>query len=167
MVDIYGTVAGYKAYVLARTGVVVATDDALISPALLVASEYIDANYRAMFPGWKVLYRAQVREWPRQGAYDDKYQAIGIAEIPVEVEYATYEAALREIASPGSLRTDVTMGTAISSVSIEGALSVTYAGVSGVDDLQVTIPAIDAVIAPVLTGDAASYSKLSGKSVRG
>lgn len=167
MVDVYyGTADAYKAFVLARTGVAVTATDPAIVAALLVASEYIDANYRLMFPGQKTGLRPQVREWPRSGAYDDQWQTIENNVIPIEVENATYEAARREIASPGSLRTDVTMGTAIQSVSIEGALSVTYAGAGSVSDLQLTIPAIDAIIAPVLTGEH-GYSSLSGATVRG
>jgi hypothetical protein len=169
MADNYGTVAGYRAYWLER-GVdttVITPDDTDVLAGLVVGSEYVDGNYRGSFPGQKTGLRPQVREWPRTGAYDDKGYTIADNEIPVEAEYATYEATSRQLASPGSLRSDVTVGTSIQQATVFGAVSVTYAGVASASDAQVSIPAIDAILKPILTGSGySSLSGLSGSSVR-
>lgn len=93
--------------------------------ALLRASEYIDARFRARFPGRKLGGRAQVREWPRSGAFDaDGDPIIGV---PDEIKAATIEAAIREEREPGSLSPDVVPGKIVRSASVDGAVSVTYA----------------------------------------
>lgn len=160
----YGTFAGYVAYWLAR-GVVIAETEGETLPNLLIGSEYIDANYRSLYAGYKVNGRTQVRDWPRSQASDINYDIIPDTEVPTEVEYATYEAAYRQQENPGSLRTDVTMGKAISQVTIVGAVSVTYSGVGSVADLQIMVPQIEAILAPILTGGRGT-SGLSGKSGR-
>lgn len=164
MVDFYGTAVGYVAYWTAR-GTVPDDTTPKIEAALLVASEYLDANYRSFYAGTKVNGRSQKRDWPRQAAYDVNYDQIADDEIPDEIDEATYQAASRELATPGSLRTDAIMGKAIQSVSIDGAVSVVYAGAGSIADLQPTFPAIDAILAPILTGGLA-VSTLSGLSGR-
>lgn len=167
MADYYGTAAGYIAYWTARNAAAPTDDNDDILAALLVGSEYLDANYRNSYSGQKVNGRSQVRDWPRAGAYDNDLNVIADDEIPREVENATYEAAKRELASPGSLRTDVTMGKAISSVSIDGALSVTYSGAASAADYQVDIPIIGAILAPILNGGSgvSALSSMSGRMV--
>lgn len=70
--------------------------------ALLVASDYID-TFRSSFPGKKTGGRAQEREWPRiqtdgvSEVVDATGEEIGTDVVPVEVEYATYEAALLHV----------------------------------------------------------------------
>lgn len=106
----YGTVAGYKAYADARgTSYVGKTDDE-ITQALVRASSYIDGAYRASFPGYKTGRREQVLEWPRTNATDGAANSLPSDEVPVEIENATYEGAIRELASPGSLAPDVAAG---------------------------------------------------------
>ena len=109
---IYGTRADADAYHLARgntgwTG----TNDAK-DAALQRATDYIDGRYRYMTAGgcWKSMFRgtktgglAQELEWPRTGATDSEGNEIPDDEVPLKVEYATYEAALLELANPGSL----------------------------------------------------------------
>ncbi len=141
------------------------------APARLVSlargSEYIDGKYATAFPGYRTLLRSQEREWPRQGAWDREGSAILSTEVPIEVRYATYEAALRDLQTAGSLLTDVTMGKNIVKAAVSGAVSVEYSQPSGPMDLQLTIPIIDRILAPILTGALASYSALSAPSVRG
>jgi hypothetical protein len=166
MTDNYGTRAEADTYHAARGNAAWASaDEATRDVALLIASEWIDGKYRASFPGWKTGLRAQVREWPRTGAFDIERHDIATDEIPVEVENATYEAALRHITTPGSLLTDYTMGQRISSVTVVGAVAVQYEGISGAMDLQLSIPGVDRILAPILTGSPSSG--LVGGFIRG
>ena len=166
MVDIYGTRAEADTYHTARGNTaweLASTGDRDI--ALILASEWIDGKYRASFPGWTTGLRAQEREWPRTGAYDYERHDIATDEIPIEAKNATYEAALRHISTPGSLLIDYTLGKRISEVSVSGAVSVKYEGLSSALDLQLSIPAVDRILTPILTK--APSSALVGQFVRG
>jgi len=167
MADNYGTVAGADAYHLARGNIVWAglddTDEKL--PALLRASEWLDGNYRSLFPGWKVGSRDQVREWPRNWAVDNEGWSIPSTVIPGEVERATYEAALREAIQPGALALDFTGNDVIKQASVDGAVSVTFGGDGSVSGAQLSMPAVDAILAPILTGGNGA-SAISGSRVR-
>lgn len=166
MADYYGTVAGADAYHLKRGNIVWAgLDEAEKLAALLRTSEWLDGNYSELFPGWKTGYRTQVREWPRAYAYDRALQAIGDQEIPSEIERATYEAALREAAQPGALAVDFVAADVIKQASVEGAVSVTFGGSSSAADAQLNMPAVDAILAPILTGGG-NASALSGSRYR-
>jgi len=163
--EMYGTAAGFRTYFDDREIEYSAGwTDEFIEAKLLVASEWIDGRYRAAFPGQKTGLREQVREWPRTGAFDVYGYVIQTDEIPREIEQATYEAALREAETAGSLSVDFTPSK-YKSVSIDGALSVTYAGQSYGSEVQPQFARIDEVIAPVLTGNAA-LSSLSGYAAR-
>lgn len=157
----YGTDAGFVAYHTARgrAAEIADHDDDEIAAARLVASEFVDARYLASFPGLKVGMRAQVREWPRQGGSDRYGYAIPETSVPVEVENATYEAALRQLNSPGSLAVDWTPNK-YKSVSVDGAVSATYNTFSSAADVQTQFAIIDQILAPILTGasNIASYS---------
>lgn len=74
--------------------------------ALQRASDWVDNTYRNRFPGWKVGRRSQEREWPRYNAFDAEDELIPSDVIPVEILNATYEAALREAVTPGTLAPD-------------------------------------------------------------
>lgn len=171
MADFYGTVAGYKTYHNARgrSLVIADQDDNEIQAALLVASEWIDARYRSVWISTgttKVGMRAQIREWPRYAFVDAYGYAVPSDSVPIEVENATYEVALREVNVPGSLSQDYTPPK-YKSASVDGAVSVTYN--TGVDasDLQVEIPVIDGILAPLLGFEGAgNLSAMSGRVVR-
>ena len=163
----YGSETNGTTYHTARNNSAwIDADSATRLAALLIASEYIDGKYGESFCGRRTGFRAtQIREWPRTGVYDERTgDTIATDEIPMEVEYATYEAALRHIASPGSLLADVTKGTRISKVSVSGAVSVEYEGISDLNDMQKTIPIIDRLLAPFIDDD--DVSPLSGSSER-
>lgn len=169
MADFYGTVAGYTAYVLARDyDVPIKTDDE-IEAALLVASEWLDGRYSSVWVSsgtFKTGQRAQVREWPRNGYVDVYGYALSSTEIPREIENATYEAAIRELANPGSLTVDYTPGK-YKQVSVDGAVSVTYAGFTSAYDTQLDIPIIDGIIAPLVNGfQSGNLSGLTGHVYR-
>ncbi|MDB5612042.1 MAG: hypothetical protein JWP25_8942 [Bradyrhizobium sp.] len=102
--------------------------------ALIRGTRYID-SYRARFPGYRTNRRLQGLEWPRIIAFtrvptggrdypysfgssdrSDSYAAfLGISnilsnEIPIEIIQATCEAAIRELADPGSMQPDMDRG---------------------------------------------------------
>lgn len=162
----YGTDDGFTAYHSARgRAVQIADHDAdEIAAARLVASEFIDGRYQASFPGTKIGMRAQVREWPRQGGSDRYGYAIASEVVPIEIDNATYEAAFRQLSSPGSLTKDWTPGK-YKSVSVDGAVSATYATFGSAADVQTQYAIIDQILSPILTG-AGNSASLSGSISR-
>ncbi len=160
----YGTLAGANAYHTARGNTHWNGSDAHKTAALVRATDYIDVTFRDQFPGEKTGLRTQEREWPREWATDVDGEAIGVNEIPIEVINATYEAALRELVTPGSLMPDITLGKQIKSASVDGAVSVEYAGTTGVQGMVPTVLAVGGILARILTGYA--RSSLAGTAVR-
>lgn len=162
----YGTIAGADEYHSERGNVEwAAATDPEKTAALVVASEWIDGKYRGSFPAYKTGERAQVREWPRNGGIDIYGYSIASDVVPDEIANATYEVAFRQITAPGSLSTDVTMGLNLKSARVEGAVAVEYAGGSTTFDYQLSIPAVDRILQPVLTGGV-GLSKLVGGTYR-
>lgn len=169
MADHYGTVEGFTAYTSARgidvwsftvflAGVAVEVSNTTITAALVRASAYIDMRYRTRFWGTKTGGRAQVLAWPRYGAYDAAGTAFDDDETPIEVEYATYEAALRELAAPGSLMPDVITGKIKKRVRVEGAVEVEYAvGSGGAASQMPVIGIIDGILAPLIGAAPSPY----------
>jgi hypothetical protein len=166
MPDYYGTAAGFRLYHAARDNAVPieAADDDYVVSRLLKASEWIDGRYRTGFGGLKVGQRLQVRDWPRSGAYDTFGYSIASETVPTEVENATYEATLKEMSNPGVLSVDYTPPR-YKSVSVTGAVSVTYASFAGVSDLQTHFAIVDQILSPILTG-CGMVSPLSGSAQR-
>lgn len=162
----YGTVSGYRAYHTARGRNVHGHPDADIEVALLKSSEWLDDRYRARFAGIKRYNReTQVREWPRSDAVDVNGWSINADTVPEEVEQATYEAAFRERAAPGSLNKDFT-ASAYSQVSITGALHVQYLQNRDVADVQTRFAEVDQQLARVLTGSGGMSAGIAGKGIR-
>ena len=161
MPDFYGTVATADAYHAARANAAWTGDDLAKQAALIRASVYIDGRYRkllasgvwqSLFPGVKTEGRGQAREWPRTGAEDYEGHAIPSDQVPVEVEQATYEAALRELVEPGSLSPDFVAASTVKRQKvgpIEEEFSVA-AGADGAASVRPVISIIDEMIAPVL-----------------
>lgn len=155
----YGTDAGYVAYHAAR-GRTVETPPA---GAGLVASEWLDGQYRDRFMGQKTGLAAQVREWPRTGAVDAYGYAVDSDMVPYQIEWATYEAMYQNITSPGSLQVNYSPNK-YKRVVITGAVDVTYNDLD-VTEIQQKFPIIAQVLASLLGGYGA-LSGLSGKVVR-
>lgn len=110
-------------------------DEGDAEAALIRGTQYIEGNYRGRWPGARVKYRGlQSLSWPRYGAYANNesrvnYSALQLSggayadsaypfnigyliqpnEIPIEVIYATCEAAIRELLIPGYLQPDLTL----------------------------------------------------------
>lgn len=158
---IYGTRADADAYHTARGNSGWTGENAAKDAALERATDYIDGRYRwrlasgrwqSMFRGERTGGRAQDREWPRTGATDYEGNAIADDEVPVEVRNATYEAALRELQTPGSLSPDfVPSGQVVKEKvgPIEVGYAVPQATANSLPNRPV-IPAIDEILAPLL-----------------
>lgn len=167
MPDNYGTIGGFRAYHDDRGNPNLTIDDEDVQSSLLVGSEWLDAVYRSGFPGLKVGQRAQVREWPRVGGTDIYGYAIDASIVPVEIEKATYEAAMRQALTPGSLSKDWTPSK-YKRVSVDGAVSVDYVSFANANDIQTRFAIIDQILAPILTGygGTGTASALTGCATR-
>jgi hypothetical protein len=164
MADFYGTLAGANTYHADRGNTTWTGADPDLNIALLRGSEYIDQGYRDQFPGEKTGLRAQVREWPREGAYDSAGNIIGASEVPVEAMYATYEAALRELTVPGSLQPDYDPAGQQKSVTVD-VISIEYTAAHGAQSVIPIINIINGILAPILTGGGINTS-LAGRAAR-
>lgn len=164
---IYGTTDGFKAYHAARgrEGDIAAYDDDEIAPAGLVASEWLDANYRSLFPGLKTAGRDQEREWPRIGGIDIYGYGIPSDVVPVEVENATYELQLIQLQSPGSLTKTYTPSK-YDEVQVDGAVRVKYARLGGAYAIQSDYKIVADILAPIITGNQGMPSPFSGAACR-
>jgi hypothetical protein len=161
MADFYGTVEDADTYHDARANAAWTGTDEAKQAALVRASQYVDGRYRwrlasgrwqSMFRGAKAGGRAQALEWPRTGATDYEGNEIPDDEVPIEVEHATYEAALRELVAPGSLSPDYTASAQVTKEKV-GPVEVQYAESKATDNMapnRPVIPAIDEIIAPVV-----------------
>lgn len=163
MTDFYGTAAGFAAYHEERGRTVPTTwDDPLIEAALLVASEWLDNAYDAIWVGYATGGYAQERRWPREVAYTTTFPSEIIADTvtPDAVLKATYEAAWREATTQGALSKDFSPAK-YKSVNISGALSVDYIIPSNPSDIQVKIPIIGSLMTPLIDpckGTSGDYS---------
>lgn len=155
MADYYGSVANADQYHSARGNVAwTGTNDAKLA-ALFRASQYIDGmgqcDGMSLFPGTKTGGRAQVLAWPRTGATDWSGAAILADEVPIEVEYATYEAALRELTTPGSLSPDYVPGAQVKREKVD-VLETEYAvPAAGVNPVRPVVSVVMDMLAPVMT----------------
>ncbi len=162
----YGTDDGFEAYHEARGNDLSAIDLDDVEAKRLVASEWIDGRYGSAFPGYKVGMRDQEREWPRNAAFDRYGYQVGLIDPPREIDYATYEATLIELTTPGALTVNYTPSK-YKRVSIDGALSVEYQTFNSGADAQTQYARIDMILADILTGSGgAAMSSLSGAAVR-
>ena len=155
MADFYGSLASADTYHLDHGNTTWTGTDALKNEALLRGSEYIDQAFRSAFPGYKTLARAQLREWPRSDATDVEGNWLDSAVVPVEVERATYEAALRELTTPGSLMPDYNPGEQRQRVKVD-VIDITYSAPHGASSVLLEINIIQGILAPILTGSPSS-----------
>lgn len=145
----YGTSSGFIAYCNERGIHIPNNNPTVISENLLVGSEWLDAVYRSSFPGVKVGGREQIREWSRKNAVDVYGNLIPSNEIPREVIYASYEAAIQNMVQPGSLSLNYTPPK-YKSVSVHGAISVQYSQYDNVRELQMEFIKIDRWLSTIL-----------------
>lgn len=159
----YGSAAGASSYHAERGNSewAAATLDQQ-DQARLRASEYIDNNWRMLFQGYKTGGRVQEREWPREDVLvRNGAQQVELDgdTVPVEIENATYEAALRELKNPGYFNPDVIPGKSKKSVSISGAVSVEYWS----DDMRPVVEKIGLIMGPLFAVSGGMLSGLSGE----
>lgn len=168
--DHYGSVEGFFEYCSSRgydLEDLEPSPEDTVKMILLRGSEYIDGAYGARFPGNRTEGRDQSFQWPRKGAEDVEGNEIPEGEVPVEVIRATYEAALREYETPGSLVPDVNPAEREKSVTV-GPISVTYADTAANQagaPVYPVIGVIDRILAPLL-GPADPTPSLFGSTVR-
>lgn len=160
----YGTAAAFLAYHTERGRDVSSYDTATTEASLLIASEWIDGSFVDRFPGLKVGMREQEREWPRTPVLDRYGYAVSSDSVPIEIERATYEAALRDLQVPGSLQVDFEQSK-YDSVSIDGAISVKYRNLDA-STVQKNFPIIGHILDRLLAGYGAGLSPLSSGIVR-
>lgn len=147
MPDHYGTLSGANTYFTDRARSTWTGTDEAKTAALVRASFYIDGAYGKWFDGTKAGGRAQVLAWPRTSATDREGQSV--TGIPNEIIYATYEAALQELISPGSMTPVVIPGAVKKRVRVEGTVEVEYAtgpGVGTVADQRPVATVIDGLL---------------------
>lgn len=161
MPDFYGTVADADTYHAARSNTAWTGDNAAKEAALLRASVYVDGLGICMddgqpvskFPGTKTGGRSQVRAWPRVGASDIDGEPLSSDTVPIEVENATYEAALREIANPGSLTPDYVPSRLVKREKVD-VIDTEYAvaqdGAPGTNPTRPVVTAALEILAPVM-----------------
>lgn len=165
----YGSNAAADAYMVAIGNTAWATySDDEKSAARLRGSFYVDScakrfigdDYRCWwtFAGVRTGGWEQEREWPRTGI-----PGLPAEVIPTQIEYATYEAAWREAATPGSLSPDFDRTALVKSEKVD-VLQVTYAVSDNANSgsLLPVIPAIEALLSAFLvrrcTGGLAIYT---------
>jgi hypothetical protein len=118
----YVSEAEFEAYCDNRA-ITLATGDE--DGALIRATQFIDGEYRLRFPGTRLNGRAQALEWPRKDAVDQFGDDIDDDEVPIEIKNATCEAAVRELADPGSLSPDLERGGKIKELQA-GSVDIVY-----------------------------------------
>lgn len=177
----YVSVADADAYHAARGTAAWAGTSDVKGAAIVRATAYIDAAYRARFPGYRARRRLQSLEWPRVGACtyvpDDgrsdgfyfgsaRSQDAGLGYdylpsnlIPRELVAATCEAALRELVVPGTLAPDLTRADWLKVFEV-GPVHFEYFGTGGVGTM---FQAIDLALASLLL----PASPFSARAVRG
>lgn len=169
MPQIYGSIDGADAYALSigntAWGLLTteAKNSALVRGSLYVDSynrRYLDGDFKCWFQylGGKTGGWAQEREWPRSGI-----DGLPDNAIPVQIESATYEAAIREGTTPGSLNPDIDRTSLVKRERVD-VLEVTYAVSDNANagSLLPVIPAIESLLSAFLirrcTGELAIYT---------
>lgn len=161
MPDFYGTLAGADAYLAARGNAAWgAATDKEKQAALVRASGYVDgmvgqaapntAGCVYVFPGQKAGGYGQALQWPRTGAIDRMGDQVPSDVVPPAIEHATYEAAAREQAAPGSLNPDFVPSQVVQREKV-GPLEQEFAvAKNGNPSIRPVIGVIDSLLYPLL-----------------
>lgn len=131
--------------------------------ALRRATAWLDGKYRTRFPGCRVNGRDQALEWPRMYACDAEGYEVASDAVPAEIVNATIEAAVRELASAGSLNPDVTPGRIKKRAKVD-VIEVEYAvGTGSVFEQKPVVGVIDGILSSLI----GSYSPYVARAARG
>ena len=119
--------------------------------AIIRATQAVDSIYKGKWKGEPTEYGAQELEWPRSGVTVGS-TSIDDDVIPAAIKKAVCEAALRELATPGSMTPDLDRGGEIKRVKAD-VVEVEY--MDGANSTT-TFTAIDGLLADLVTGTSAS-----------
>lgn len=135
-----------------------ASTDALREPALRRATVWMDSTFRLSWTGQRVTGRTQALDWPRYGVTDTDGWYVDYATVPNEIVNATCEAALRELAVPGSLSPDFVASEQVETATA-GPVSVTFKGSGktgkgsgGVSSVVPILTVVDGIISRLIGG---------------
>lgn len=131
--------------------------DADKQAALVRGTAFVDATFGARFPGRMTYGRNQGLAWPRYPAYDREGVFIPSDELPKEYLAACFEAALRELTTPGVLSPDINASERLTVETI-GPLSFEYALPTSGNDMRVVATMIEELLRPILK-DGGSMTK--------
>jgi hypothetical protein len=165
----YGNAADFLDYHTSRGRDIPGTwDNDYIESALLVASEWLDAQYANSWIGTPTAGFEQVRQWPRTDATITKAPEYTFPDnaIPERVINATYEAAFRQATNQGSLTVDFSP-LKYKSARVEGAVAVEYnLLLNNSTESQIQITTVQNLMSPLLTSGAVNHASFSGEAVR-
>src|SRR3954464_8648987 len=159
--ETYGSVADFKSHALKNYAVTDTVADDAIENALRRSTRYIDGRYRNRFLGYRTSAYTQALECPREAVvlnwlpegagYADwlGYNAVAgqiLANnaIPQMLKDAVAEAAIRELANPGSLTPDRTPARQVLQQTV-GPITTVYANVAASRPI---VTVIDEILAP-------------------
>jgi len=156
--DAYGDPATVAAYAV-KFGKTFATSPAAPAEAACrEATRWLDATYRARFPGC-VTNSDQALEWPRRGVC---YRGAVLPSdtIPQQILDAFCEAAIRELATPGTLAPDIEAGASISEIAA-GSVDIKYGGPVR---LNATFQQIEGILSGLLGSAPSPYSAKAARA---
>lgn len=146
----YGTDQGFQDWA-AENGYVL-PDGAVSATLRQKGAVYVDGTYGSQFPGVRAGGYDQDRAWPRKGAVLASGETVPADKVPTAIIHASYEAAVQEALSPGSLSA---IGSGVDRIKREkvGPLETEYQDAGDVTDAAALIPiitTIEGMIAPFL-----------------
>lgn len=150
--DSYATLAATDAYYLALGGAGWTGATAIKESALRRATAWLDGAYKSRWPGLRTFARNQSLDWPRIGACDRDGNYIDSLTIPLEVEQAAMEAALREIQVPFSLTPDIVMGREKVLTKVDAISWTPIVTGVGADSLKPFLTSIEGILSGVVSG---------------
>lgn len=137
-------------------------DTSIKEPAIKRATAFISNSFN--WKGYRVNGRSQALAWPRSGVIDSEGYGILSTEIPIELQNAVAEIALRELVTPGAMNPDFTQSAMVKREKV-GPLEVEYLNASTSAEAQrPVLLAVRDMIGQFLVNG--GTNKLSGRAIR-